>query len=91
MGSGVKGGGTPGYATYGATKRGLPQLTDSLVAELESNPSPSPSPTPTPTPRPKPNPNQVAELEKGVPGYDLAKPAGKVDCHTLVRVRVRVS
>ena len=51
VGSGVKGGGTPGYATYGATKRGLPQLTDSLVAELE----------------------------KGVPGYDLAKPAGKVD------------
>jgi len=51
VGSGVKGGGTPGYATYGATKRGLPQLTDSLVAELE----------------------------KGVPGYDLAKPAGKVN------------
>jgi chlorophyll(ide) b reductase len=35
VGSGVKGGGTPGYATYGATKRGLPQLTDSLVKELE--------------------------------------------------------
>lgn len=35
VGSGVKGGGTPGYATYGATKRGLPQLTDSLVRELE--------------------------------------------------------
>jgi len=34
VGSGVKGGGTPGYATYGATKRGLPQLTDSLVKEL---------------------------------------------------------
>ena len=30
----VKGGGTPGYAAYGATKRGLPQLTDSLVKEL---------------------------------------------------------
>lgn len=30
VGSGVKGGGTPGYACYGATKRGLPQLTDSL-------------------------------------------------------------
>jgi len=55
VGSGVKGGGTPGYATYGATKRGLPQLTDSLVAELE----------------------------KGVPGYDVAAPAGKVNCHTL--------
>lgn len=27
VGSGVKGGGTPGYACYGATKRGLPQLT----------------------------------------------------------------
>jgi chlorophyll(ide) b reductase len=35
VGSGVKGGGTPGYATYGATKRGLPQLTASLVKELE--------------------------------------------------------
>lgn len=35
VGSGVKGGGTPGYATYGATKRGLPQLTASLVAELD--------------------------------------------------------
>ena len=35
VGSGVKGGGTPGYASYGATKRGLPQLTDSLVKELE--------------------------------------------------------
>lgn len=35
VGSGVKGGGTPGYATYGATKRGLPQFTDSLVKELE--------------------------------------------------------
>jgi chlorophyll(ide) b reductase len=34
VGSGVKGGGTPGYAVYGATKRGLPQLTDSLVKEL---------------------------------------------------------
>jgi len=31
----VKGGGTPGYVCYGATKRGLPQMTDSLVAELE--------------------------------------------------------
>lgn len=30
----MKGGGTPGYACYGATKRGLPQLTDSLVKEL---------------------------------------------------------
>lgn len=36
VGSGVKGGGTPGYACYGATKRGLPQLTKSLVVELES-------------------------------------------------------
>ena len=35
MGSGVKGGGTPGYACYGATKRGLPQLTESLVKELD--------------------------------------------------------
>ena len=35
VGSGVKGGGTPGYACYGATKRGLPQLTDSLVKEIE--------------------------------------------------------
>jgi len=34
VGSGVKGGGTPGYVTYGATKRGLPQMTDSLVQEL---------------------------------------------------------
>ena len=34
VGSGVKGGGTPGYAVYGATKRGLPQLTESLVKEL---------------------------------------------------------
>lgn len=36
VGSGVKGGGTPGYATYGATKRGLPQLTASLVEELDN-------------------------------------------------------
>ena len=35
VGSGVKGGGTPGYACYGATKRGLPQLTASLVKEIE--------------------------------------------------------
>lgn len=35
VGSGVKGGGTPGYVVYGATKRGLPQMTDSLVAEIE--------------------------------------------------------
>eukprot|EP00933_Yihiella_yeosuensis_P049523 TRINITY_DN4651_c1_g1_i1.p1 TRINITY_DN4651_c1_g1~~TRINITY_DN4651_c1_g1_i1.p1 ORF type:complete len:394 (+),score=100.36 TRINITY_DN4651_c1_g1_i1:66-1247(+) len=35
VGSGVKGGGTPGYVAYGATKRGLPQMTDSLVTELE--------------------------------------------------------
>mmetsp|Transcript_29082 Transcript_29082/g.63295 ORF Transcript_29082/g.63295 Transcript_29082/m.63295 type:complete len:379 (+) Transcript_29082:72-1208(+) len=35
VGSGVKGGGTPGYVTYGATKRGLPQMTESLVKELE--------------------------------------------------------
>lgn len=35
VGSGVKGGGTPGYVTYGATKRGLPQMTDSLVREIE--------------------------------------------------------
>jgi len=34
VGSGVKGGGTPGYVCYGATKRGLPQMTDSLVKEL---------------------------------------------------------
>jgi chlorophyll(ide) b reductase len=27
--------GTPGYACYGATKRGLPQLTESLVKELD--------------------------------------------------------
>ena len=55
VGSGVKGGGTPGYATYGATKRGLPQMTDSLVAELE----------------------------KGVPGFEVEKPLGKVNVHTL--------
>lgn len=35
VGSGVKGGGTPGYACYGATKRGLPQLTATLVDELD--------------------------------------------------------
>lgn len=35
VGSGVKGGGTPGYVSYGATKRGLPQMTDSLVREIE--------------------------------------------------------
>jgi len=35
VGSGVKGGGTPGYVSYGATKRGLPQMTDSLVKEIE--------------------------------------------------------
>ena len=32
----VKGGGTPGYVTYGATKRGLPQMTESLVKEIEA-------------------------------------------------------
>jgi len=55
VGSGVKGGGTPGYAAYGATKRGLPQLKDSLVAELT----------------------------KGVPGYEQTKTAGEVCVHTL--------
>ena len=55
VGSGVKGGGTPGYAAYGATKRGLPQMTDSLVAELT----------------------------KGVPGFDVEPPAGNVNVHTL--------
>lgn len=35
LGSGVKGGATPGYAAYGATKRGLPQMTASLVEEIE--------------------------------------------------------
>jgi chlorophyll(ide) b reductase len=34
VGSGVRGGGTPGYVCYGATKRGLPQMTDSLVKEM---------------------------------------------------------
>jgi len=55
VGSGVKGGGTPGYAAYGATKRGLPQMTDSLVAELT----------------------------KGVPGFEVEKPKGTVNVHTL--------
>ena len=35
VGSGVKGGGTPGYACYGSTKRGLPQLTASLNDEIK--------------------------------------------------------
>merc|ERR1719291_831240 len=35
VGSGVKGGGTPGYVCYGATKRGLPQMSESLVKEIE--------------------------------------------------------
>jgi chlorophyll(ide) b reductase len=35
VGSGVKGGGTPGYVAYGACKRGLPQMTASLVKEIE--------------------------------------------------------
>ena len=35
VGSGVKGGGTPGYACYGATKRGLPQFTETLRREIE--------------------------------------------------------
>jgi len=55
VGSGVKGGGTPGYVAYGATKRGLPQLTDSLVKELTT----------------------------GVPGFEVPKPAGTVNCHTI--------
>uniref|UniRef100_A0A6T8K981 Uncharacterized protein n=1 Tax=Hemiselmis andersenii TaxID=464988 RepID=A0A6T8K981_HEMAN len=55
VGSGVKGGGTPGYVCYGATKRGQPQMTDSLVAELE----------------------------KGVQGYDKKQYPGKVMVHTL--------
>jgi len=55
VGSGVKGGGTPGYVTYGATKRGLPQMTDSLVKELTD----------------------------GVPGYDMPKTPGTVNCHVL--------
>jgi short-subunit dehydrogenase len=36
VGSGVKGGGTPGYASYGVTKRGLPQLTASLGTNEET-------------------------------------------------------
>lgn len=55
VGSGVKGGGTPGYACYGATKRGLPQLTDSLVAELE----------------------------KGVQGYEKVETPGEIQVHCL--------
>ncbi|KAL1530922.1 hypothetical protein AB1Y20_001813 [Prymnesium parvum] len=55
VGSGVKGGGTPGYVCYGATKRGLPQMTDSLVKELTT----------------------------GVPGYEMAKTPGTVNCHVL--------
>eukprot|EP00593_Proboscia_inermis_P006577 CAMPEP_0171322646 /NCGR_PEP_ID=MMETSP0816-20121228/115090_1 /TAXON_ID=420281 /ORGANISM="Proboscia inermis, Strain CCAP1064/1" /LENGTH=343 /DNA_ID=CAMNT_0011821175 /DNA_START=424 /DNA_END=1455 /DNA_ORIENTATION=- len=55
VGSGVKGGGTPGYACYGATKRGLPQLTDTLVAELD----------------------------KGVQGYDKTETEGTVQVHCL--------
>ncbi|CAE8643886.1 unnamed protein product [Polarella glacialis] len=55
VGSGVKGGGTPGYVAYGATKRGLPQMTDSLVAEIE----------------------------KGVQGYDIEPTPGKACCHVL--------
>jgi chlorophyll(ide) b reductase len=39
----------------GATKRGLPQLTDSLVKELTT----------------------------GVPGFEVPKPAGTVNCHTI--------
>ena len=35
VGSGVKGGGTPGYACYGATKRGLPQLTATLGTQFQ--------------------------------------------------------
>ena len=50
VGSGVKGGGTPGYVVYGATKRGLPQMTDSLVAELEKGVQVCVLPPPTPTP-----------------------------------------
>jgi len=55
VGSGVKGGGTPGYATYGATKRGLPQLTESLVAEID----------------------------KGVQGYDKKNMPGNIQVHSL--------
>ena len=55
VGSGVKGGGTPGYASYGATKRGIPQLTASLVEEVE----------------------------RGVQGYELKRPSGRVLVHTL--------
>ena len=43
------------YVCYGATKRGQPQMTDSLVAELE----------------------------KGVQGYDRKQYPGKVMVHTL--------
>ena len=57
VGSGVKGGGTPGYVAYGATKRGLPQMTASLAKELTdgvpgfevekpANPHPHPHPHP---------------------------------------------
>lgn len=55
VGSGVKGGGTPGYVVYGATKRGLPQMTESLVAELD----------------------------KGVQGYEKETTPGTVNVHTL--------
>merc|ERR1719469_193519 len=36
VGSGVKGGATPGYVAYGAAKRGLPQMTASLAEEIEN-------------------------------------------------------
>eukprot|EP00747_Dinoflagellata_sp_TGD_P192286 gnl/TRDRNA2_/TRDRNA2_56916_c0_seq1.p1 gnl/TRDRNA2_/TRDRNA2_56916_c0~~gnl/TRDRNA2_/TRDRNA2_56916_c0_seq1.p1 ORF type:complete len:434 (+),score=78.58 gnl/TRDRNA2_/TRDRNA2_56916_c0_seq1:97-1398(+) len=55
VGSGVKGGGTPGYVAYGACKRGLPQMTASLVKELET----------------------------GVPGFEVEKPKGTANCHTI--------
>jgi chlorophyll(ide) b reductase len=55
VGSGVKGGGTPGYAAYGASKRGLPQLMASLVKELD----------------------------EGVEGYEMSKPVGKANVHTM--------
>lgn len=74
VGSGVKGGGTPGYACYGATKRGLPQLTATLgtlshIYSAYQRSSICCFP--------------VKELDEGVQGYEKQEYPGKIQVHSL--------
>eukprot|EP00980_Cylindrotheca_fusiformis_P007608 scaffold1590_cov140-Cylindrotheca_fusiformis.AAC.2 len=84
VGSGVKGGGTPGYACYGVTKRGLPQLTATLVKELNDGGTPGyPCYGVTKRGLPQLTATLVKELNEGVQGYDEKKTAGTIQVHSL--------